>query len=193
MIHESAPWKSRLLRDAALIERWAARPGQSERRSFFVEQKVFLAAYAMRKLGEGLKVSTDLLSADMKLLRFPPSEPGFNLFNNHRFGEHFDLESPLQVSLLRRRVLNLLVHSLVFAEVLGDAETYDAFMVTSDYERDRGLLQVNIAAFVELMRLVGNDWPTSARWVREPRGDGWRVWAGHGEAPEVAQMARRVR
>jgi hypothetical protein len=193
MIHESAPWKSHLLRDAALIERWAAMPKQSERRSFLIERKVFLAAYAMRKLDEGLKVSTDLLSANMKLLRFPPSEPGFNLFNNHRFDEHFDLGSPQQVLLPRRRVLNLLIHSLVLVEVLGGAETYDAFMVTSDLERDRGLLQVEIAAFVELMRLVGNDWPTSARWVREPTGDGWRVWAGHGEAPEAAKMVRRVR
>lgn len=41
MIHESAPWKSHLLRDAALIERWAAKPGHSERRSFIIERKVF--------------------------------------------------------------------------------------------------------------------------------------------------------
>lgn len=91
----------------------------------------------MRNLDEGFKVPTDLLSADMKLLRFRPSKPGFNLFNNHRFDEHFDLETPQQVPLPRRRVLNLLIHSLVLVEVLGAAETYDAFMVTSDLERDR--------------------------------------------------------
>ena len=193
MIHESAPWKSHLLRDASLIERWAAKPERSERKSFLIERKVFLAAYAIRKLDESLKVSTDLLTAEVSLLRFPPSKPGFDLFTNHRCDEHFDLQDPQSVSLSHRRMLNLLVHSLVFVEVVGDAKTFDAFMVTSDHERDRGLYQVDMAAFVELMRLVGSDWPSSARWVREPTGSGWRVWAGHGEAPDVADMVRRVR
>ncbi|PZU88388.1 MAG: hypothetical protein DI527_17585 [Chelatococcus sp.] len=193
MIHESAPWKAHLIRDAHLIERWAAKPKNLERRSFLIERKVFLAAYAMRKLDEGLKLSTDLLTADMTVLRFPPTQDGFTLRNNHRFDEHFDLENPQRVSLPRRRVLNLLVHSLVFVEVLNDIETYDAFMVTSDYERGQGLVQIDIAAFVELMRLVGGDWPTSLRWVREPTGSGWRVWAGHGEGPDVAQTGRKVR
>ncbi|MEN5084025.1 hypothetical protein ABE438_16210 [Bosea sp. TWI1241] len=193
MIHESAPWKTHLIRDAAIIERWASRPRPSERRSFLIERKVFLAAYAIRKMDEGLKVSTDLLSAEMGILRFPPTQAGFNLFNNHRFDEHFDLKAAQQVALPRRRVLNLLVHSLVFVEVLGDTETYDAFMVTSDHERDRGLIQIDVTAFVELMRLVGEDWPTSVRWVRDPDGIGWRVWAGHGEGPDVARLGRKVR
>lgn len=193
MIHESAPWKNHLIRDAALVERWASKPRPSERRSFLIERKVFLAAYAMRKLDEGLKVSTDLLTTEMGVLRFPPTQAGFNLFNNHRFDEHFDLKAAQRVALPRRRVLNLLVHSLVFVEVLGDTETYDAFMVTSDHERDRGLIQIEVAAFLELMRLVGEDWPTSARWVREPNGVGWRVWAGHGDGPDVARTGRKVR
>lgn len=68
----------------------------------------------MRKMDEGLKVSTDLLTAEMEFLRFPPTQAGFNLFNNHRCDEHFDLKAAQQVALPRRRVLNLLVHSLVF-------------------------------------------------------------------------------
>lgn len=193
MIHESAPWKTYLIRDAALFERWAAKPRPSERRSFLIERKVFLAAYTMRKLDDGLKVSTDLLTTDMAVLRFPPTQAGFNLFNNHRVDEYFDLKAAQWTSLPRRRVLNLLVHSLVFVEVLGDTDIYDAFMVTSDHERDRGLIQVAVTAFVDLMRLVGGDWPTFEHRIREPDGSGWRVWAGHGEAPEVAQMVRKVR
>ncbi|MBN9439896.1 hypothetical protein [Bosea sp. (in: a-proteobacteria)] len=193
MIRESAPWKTHLIRDAALIEHWCAKPRSSERRSFLLERKVFLAAYAMRKLDEALKVSTDLLASEMMVLRFPPTRAGFNLFNNHRFDEHFDLDAPENVALPRRRVLNLLVHSLVFVEVLGAAETCDAFMVTSDQERERGLLQVQFADFIGLMRLVGGDWPASVHLIRDADGSGWRVWAGHGKAPEVAQVGRKVR
>ncbi|KRE15072.1 hypothetical protein ASE63_17700 [Bosea sp. Root381] len=94
MIHESAPWKAHLVRDARLIERWAAKPKHSERRSFLIERKVFLAAYAMRKLDDGIKLS-DLLTADMQVLRFPPAQGGFTLRNNHSFDECFDLENPV--------------------------------------------------------------------------------------------------
>ena len=48
LIHEGGPWKERLAKDADVIERWSAKTGVMERRSFLVEQIVFLAAYAMR-------------------------------------------------------------------------------------------------------------------------------------------------
>lgn len=83
MIHESGPWKTNLIRDTALTERWAAKPHHYDRRSFLIERKVFLAAYAMRKLDEDLKSSADLLAADMQVLRVPPTKAGFSLRNNH--------------------------------------------------------------------------------------------------------------
>jgi len=60
MISESAPWKDHLALDANLIERWAAKPRSTARRSYIIEQKVFLTAYAMRKLLEGEKLSNSL-------------------------------------------------------------------------------------------------------------------------------------
>jgi hypothetical protein len=113
MIHESAPWKSQLARDADLIERWAAKPGHSERRSFLIERKVFLAAYAMWKLDDAAKLSTDTLGSPMAVSRFPPTRTGYSEVNSRRFDAFFDLENAASVELPRRRVLNLLVHSLV--------------------------------------------------------------------------------
>ncbi|MDR6870516.1 hypothetical protein J2Y55_001516 [Bosea sp. BE125] len=191
MIHESAPWKRHLQLDADVIERWASRPQQSERRSFLVERKVFLAAYAMRKLDDAVKISTDLLAADIAVVRFPPTAPGFTQFNNHKFDTHFDLGSPEAMGLPCRRLLNLLVHSLVFVEVLGQAETYDAFMVTSDQDRAKGLIQVEIATFVRVMRLVAADFPSDAKYVRDGKGGGMRAWAGHGEPLPGATWLRR--
>jgi hypothetical protein len=183
MIHESSHWKTHLARDADLIERWAAKPGHSERRSFLIERRVFLAAYAMRKLDDAAKLSTDLLSNSMSVSRFSPIRAGYSEVNSHRFDEFFDLQRPGRVDLRRRRLLDLLVHSLVFVEVLGEAETYDAFMVTSDSERARGLVQVDVAVFVELMRLAANDYPTVVRHTRDDTTGRWRTWAGHGEPP----------
>ncbi|HEV7334488.1 MAG TPA: hypothetical protein VGO06_00860 [Bosea sp. (in: a-proteobacteria)] len=94
MIHQSAPWKAHLIRDAHLIERWAAKPNHSERRSFLIERTVFLAAYAMRKLDEDIKLSTDLLSADMPVLRFPPPQPAFLRVIKYRLFNQLELRNP---------------------------------------------------------------------------------------------------
>lgn len=186
MIHDSAPWKSHLARDADLIERWAAKPRHSERRSFLIERKVFLAAYAMRKLDDAAKLSTTTLGNSMPVQRFPPTRPGYSEVNSHRFDEFFDLESAAHVDLPRRRVLNLLVHSLVFVEVIGEAKTYDAFMVTSDHEQAKGLVQVDVTAFIDLMRLAANDYPSMIRRTRDSSTGKWRTWTGHEEPSDGA-------
>lgn len=183
MIHDSAPWRTHLFRDADLIERWAAKPGHSERRSFLIERKVFLAAYAMRKLDDAAKLSTDTLGGSMVVSRYPPSRAGYSEVSSHRWYEFFDVENAASVELPRRRVLNLFVHSLVFVEVLGEANTFDAFMVTSDHERAKGLIQVEAAAFVGLMRLAAKDNPTAIRRDLDAATSRWRIWAGHDEPP----------
>lgn len=183
MIHDSSPWKSQLRRDADLIARWAIKPEHSERRSFLIERSVLLAAYAMRKLDDAAKLSTATLGGSMCAQRFPPIRPGYSEVSSHRFDEFFDLANGVHVDLPRRRLLNLLIHSLVFVEVIGDADTFDAFMVTSDHEQARGLFQVEMVAFVELMRLVAADYPTAIRRTRDDTTSRWRTWAGHREPP----------
>jgi hypothetical protein len=184
MIHESHPWKAALAKDADLIERWAAKKGVAERRSFLIERKVFLAAYAMRKLDDATKLSTDLLASTISVPRFPPVREGYSEINNYQFDEFFDMANPIQIDLRGRHLLNLLIHSLVFVEVLGDEETYDAFMVTSDHEQDKGLVQVSLTDFIGLMRLAANDYPTEVEFTRGKKGE-WIKRAGRGKLPSM--------
>jgi hypothetical protein len=59
MIYDSMPWKKGLLRDAAIIERWANKK-PTERQSIIIEKKIFITSYVVRKLIEGHKVATNL-------------------------------------------------------------------------------------------------------------------------------------
>jgi hypothetical protein len=178
VVHESAPWKAQLGRDAALIERWAAKPSCTERRSFLIEKKVFLAAYAMRKLDDASKLSSALLAGDIEVLRFPSSKPGYDQLNSHRFDEFFAMAEPEVFKLSGRRLLNLLVHSFVFVEVIGENDVCEGFMVTSDYELSKGLVQVEMRAFVELMRDAASDNPSEMRYTRDAKTGRWIIWAG---------------
>jgi len=139
MIHDSAPWKSSLAADAALLERWANKP-PSRRRSFIIERKILLAAYTLRKLGEAFKLSTATLSDPIKVKRYAPLQSGYSAFNNHCFDDYFDLQNPSHLNLKRRRLVDVLIHSLVIIESLDDDDRCESFLVTSDFEATRGLL-----------------------------------------------------
>jgi hypothetical protein len=74
VINESWPWKRRLAKDADIIERWAAKPKITDRRSFLLEEKIFLAAYAMRKLVEANKLSSSFEGSSINCRIFPRSQ-----------------------------------------------------------------------------------------------------------------------
>ena len=182
MIRESAPWKAGLAADAALLERWASKP-PSERRSFLIERKTLLAAYALRKLGEAFKLSTATLAAPIMVKRYTPLQHGYSAFNNHRFDNFFDLQNPTRLDLKRRRLIDILIHSLVFIECLDDDDHCTGFFVTSDHEATRGLLEIRLADFTALMRQAAEDFPSAMRRSFDPVKGRWVVWTGHD--PEI--------
>ncbi len=62
--------------------------------------------------------------------------------------------TPALWSSLAGSLLNMLIHSLAYIEVVGDTGAYEGFMVTSDREREHGLFQVDMAVYTTLMREV---------------------------------------
>jgi hypothetical protein len=179
MIHESSPWKAALERDAELIERWAAKPKVSEQRSFLLERKIFLAAYALRKLDEASKLSSTLLSNPIRTQRHLPINEGYGTFNSHHFDRYFDLNSSETIQLPARRLVNVLIHSLVLVELLSVDQTIKGFFVTSDQEAARGLLQFDLPDFTKLMRQASVDFPTLFIRRLDPKTKKWRVEAGY--------------
>jgi hypothetical protein len=119
MILESWPWKQRLLNDADLIERWA-RKGPTERRSFMIEQKVFLAAYAMRKLSEARKLSSSFSERVIKCQIYAACKEPITIADNHKIDEVYDLDNPKRRTIAAKSLLDLIIHSFIFAEVVDD-------------------------------------------------------------------------
>jgi hypothetical protein len=69
------------------------------------------------------ELSGDLLASSMAVSRFPPIRAGYSKINSYRFDQFYDLKRPARVDLRRRRLLDLLIHSLEFVEVVGEAKT----------------------------------------------------------------------
>jgi hypothetical protein len=183
MIRESAPWKAELLRDADLVERWAAKTAVTERRSALLERKLFVSAYAIRRLHEAVKISSRFRDIALPVTRFPPTGSATNRWDIFDFDDKYDTDNGQAERMPVFRFLNLLIHSLIFVEELNDREQVEGFLVTSDNASEKGLYHIELTTFVGLMRDVGRDYPTT--FVRRRVGDGWWAWTGNGEPPST--------
>jgi hypothetical protein len=103
--------------------------------------------------------------------------------NEHKIIEHYDFDNPNRCTVSFKRLINMVVHSFTFTEVIDDDLYVEAFLITSDRGRHTGLWQIELSDFVKLMRSVGNDSPSSCRAVRDPKSGEWLEWRGHGEPP----------
>jgi hypothetical protein len=183
MIHESGPWKERLAKDADLLERWSGKRSTTNRRSVLLEQKVFVAAYAIRKLLEGRKLSSAFDGLSVEVTAFPlRAGQAVSPRNNHRFDRLYDMDAGTAQRLAFPRLIDTIIHSLVFVECIRDDLTVEGFMVTSD-KRSSTLMSVDLNLFLKLLRAVASDYPSSGRWTTDPDTGEVLEWRGHGEPP----------
>jgi hypothetical protein len=184
MIYESHPWRLRLAKDADIIDRWAAKKKVTEHRSFLIEQKLFVAAYAMRKLMEARKLPSSFEDRNFDCKTFSAfGNKTIMPWTAHRFDEFYDLDAPSECKLGIKSLLDLLIHSLVFGELLRGDETVEGFAITSDHKRSN-LWFVNLSDFTAIMRRTADDGVSHAvRYWDETVGQ-WKEWRGNGEPPE---------
>lgn len=166
-----------LIRDADTIVRWSVKP-VGERRSFLMERKLFLAAYSLRKLSDDHKLSTATLNAGAPVMIASARKPGFSNLR-HLPDRYFDMANLVAREMTWRRVLSLMIHSTVFLELQGDDGRYEGFMVTSDQQQRRGLVQVDLAGFVGLIRQAAEDYPSALRHSWVATENRWVTWTGH--------------
>ena len=181
MIFESTPWRNDLVRDAGVLERWLAK-GASERRSIIIEKKVFVGAYAMRRLLQSDKLSSSIVSRNIQLSRFPAIK---KIEKNDRWNIHpfFDFKAGKASNLTIPRLLDLIIHSFIFLEWYDELNNETNVVFTSDTKRDQFLWLLPLSKFVKLMRFVANDDPSSmVRWL-DPIDNKWNEWRGIGGPP----------
>lgn len=161
MIYESHPWKTRLGKDAEMIERWAAKPAITARRSFIVEQKVFLSAYAIRRLLDAPKLSTTFHERSVRCRLFSALEGRkVTTANWHDYHELYEFNDPVARSINLRDLLDIIIHSLVFAEILNEDGTIQGFIVTSHRKRDK-LWEIHLSEYITVMQDIAHDYPST--------------------------------
>lgn len=177
MIYESAPWKRDLLRDADLIERWVVKPC-SPRRSELFEKKIFLSAFAMRKLVEARRLSTSFLNRTVRALLLPSVGRRPNRLNNHHFDRQYLLDEGVPTDLSATRLIDLVIHSYTFVESMDDDDVIQGFLIASDRTKDRGLYEIQVSDYLALMRTAGRDDPQMTVFRFNEKSGDYDVWRG---------------
>lgn len=176
MIWESAPWKQMLMADAALLERWATRSGKFERQSFIFEKKIFLSAYAIRKLFDARKLSDSFTHRNIRCAQFERSEREITPLNTHKIDELYFLNKPSEVDVSARKLLDQIIHSRVFALSAREEDmAVDGFYVASDRDAEKQLVHVPLVAYCKYMRDVGDNYPSQGSWRRDSATGKWII------------------
>ncbi|MEE5094209.1 hypothetical protein V2K00_07690 [Pseudomonas alliivorans] len=160
MVWESENWKLPLLK---LAKRLAALKGSrelSEDQLAQIERDIFIGFYSVRRLTETpTKVTDETRAMLLAVSKFANLKP-VTWRNNHRLDELYDFNKGNQEKRSIPFVCGGVIHSFIFAPCVSEEGGLSGFFFTSDREKDKFLLFMDIDEVIALFRQVGNDNPS---------------------------------
>lgn len=186
MIWESWPWKMKLAKHAASLDRRTHQKRWPESSLAAVEQELFITGYIVRKLLDANKLSDEVESitlhamCSMRTGRIP------DLMNWHHIDKFYDLSHTVPADVGLRRFCDQLIHSFIFV-VDASPSGLKGFYVASDRERSSRLLHFDIQEVVGVMQRVADDDVVESESIRDASGQ-WMVVrkSNHISAAETA-------
>tara|TARA_R110002049_G_C9022697_1_gene551445 strand:+ start:123 stop:731 length:609 start_codon:yes stop_codon:yes gene_type:complete len=182
MIHESQPWREALKKDAQVLNRWASRTRASERRAFIIERKIFLTAYAIRKLIESEKLSSSTENEGIHCIAFRALPGAKQLMERQKFEESYDFENKTHETLTLIKLTHLIIHSSILVECVDERMRMSGFLVTTK-QKISSLFQIPLNEYMRAIELVADDDPSTSQWAFDPETQETLKWRGHGVPP----------
>lgn len=171
VIGDSAPWKVELLRIAARLERRKTQKRWTEQTNFLVERDIMVAAFAVRRLIEGHKLSQDVTARDVMVIRHPLSGHVPDYMSYERIWQNYDLGGGTECVLTLGEFCNQIIHSFNWTVVCHEDGGLGGVFFSSDRARRKVLYFAYIDLIVMLLREVGYDDVVSMSMTRDGNGD----------------------
>lgn len=157
MISDSVPWREHLWKAAAALERRAGSTRWSDRTSFLVERDLLNGMFAIRRLIESAKTSSNLPAERVSCGVHPLTGQVPGTYDRWSFWEHYDMESKQQTQLTVRSLVTLFIHSFVLDFYPTSEDDQAKIWVVSDRDRHKRLYSVSFEQVVALFRRVGSE------------------------------------
>ncbi|WP_339612680.1 hypothetical protein [uncultured Rubinisphaera sp.] len=130
-----------------------------------LEQTIMLGFYSIRKLHESTKLSNSTMDQDVPLIAFPATGKLITIRNWHHLDSLYKLEAPKSENRKLLFICHQFIHSYVFSPVFDNDDKLEGVLFASDRQRNSALLQISIDQIAQIFEHVGNDYPSSARYV----------------------------
>jgi hypothetical protein len=161
MIYESHYWKEDLLKLAKKLERRLIQRRWSEKSYFTLEKELFFGFYAIRKLIEAHKLTTELATRKFSILEIPVKYAP-SVFDKEPDLEKIEIGLGTRVPLTIKDICNQFIHSHHMTPLTYEAQLIGIF-ICSDRKCKTGIYLITIFDIVEIYRLVGGNYPTYVR------------------------------
>lgn len=157
MISDSVPWREHLWKAATALEKRANSTRWVERTSFLVERDLLNGMFAIRRLVEAAKTSSNLPAERISCGVHPLTGRVPKIYDRWSFWEHYDMASKQQTQLTVRELVTIFIHSFVF-DFYPESDAEPAMIwVVSDRDRHKRLYSVTFERVVALFRRVGSE------------------------------------
>ena len=157
MISDSVPWREHLWRAAAALEKRASSASWTERTSFLVERDLMNGMFAIRRLIESAKTSSNLPKERVSCGMHPLTGRVPRIYDRWSFWEHYNMESKQQTQLAVRELITLFIHSFVLDFHPTSEHGPAMIWVVSDRDRHKRLYSVAFEPVIDLFRRVGSE------------------------------------
>lgn len=179
MIWDSVPWKQEIERRASSLRRRKKQKRWGAASIAKLEQDVFYAAFAVRKLIQSFKVSDEVKSLTIVAEKYPPTKKVADVMNWHQIDELYDLSKKETRRFCPENLCNQIIHSFVFIPCLDDDQTdsLSGFFIVSDHRKGEELYFFGIDEIIRMLEAVANDSIESSFGRRDPESGEMKVTA----------------
>ena len=153
MAFESYYWKKDIRKDISTIQRKMEINLQTltskklDEVCSIVEIKVFLIAFAIRKLLDTKKIPDRVAAKKIKIIKFKRNSRAHGAFFN--FKKLYELDKPIKADMEAKLILNQIIHGFVFQVFANKSGKLSHLYITSDYDKSKFLYLVNIKTLMK--------------------------------------------
>ena len=157
MISDSVPWREHLWKAATALEKRASSVRWTDRTSFLVERDLMNGMFAIRRLIESAKTSSNLPKERVSCGMHPLTGRVPKIYDRWSFWEHYDMESKQQTQLTVTELVTIFIHSFVLDFYPTSEDGQAMIWVVSDRDRHKRLYSVTLERAIDLFRRVGSE------------------------------------
>jgi hypothetical protein len=155
---ESRFWRAELRADIGWLRQHQRYKRWTEKQQVLFERRLMIVAFQIRALLDRPKVDGKVRRARVpaQFYRKIGTEP-VTLLNAIDFDAHFDLGKGNSITLPVREVCNQLIHHYAMFAIGRAGSGFELVVVFSDYKKNVGMYQVEVAQLIELFSLFAAD------------------------------------